>query len=230
MKNGVFVENVRIQPQPIEGVSSSTVAFLGETQTGPITPTLVTSFTDFERVFGGYFGVDKYMPYSVEGFFQNGGKRCFIVKTQNSNYSVALASIEGMSEVSIIYSPNAQATAGLTDTLIDHCERLKNRFVIFDSLMGQGSSNISKPRASSFASMYFPWIYVREAGVACLCLVPSGGHVAGIYSRVDVERGVNVAPANEVVQGAVGLEVSVSKSLLELLTTQGINIIDFFAQ
>ena len=34
-------------------------------------------------------------------------------------------------------------------------------------------------------------------------LVPPGGHVAGIYARTDIERGVHKAPANEVVRGII---------------------------
>ena len=224
----ISIQNVGSQPQPIEGVSTSTVAFLGETQTGPTTPTLVTSWVDYQKLFGGYFGEGKFLPYSVEGFFQNGGKRCFITKIQNSDYATAITSLEGIHEVSIVYSPNAQAISGLANTLIDHCERLRNRFVIFDSLKGQNISSVTKPRASSFAAMYFPWIYVKETGVGGLCLVPSGGHVAGIYTRVDVEHGVNMAPANEIVRGAVDIEVSPNKSFLEMLNTQGINTIRSF--
>ena len=224
----IFLQNIRSQPLSIEGVSTSAAGFLGETQTGPTTPTLVTSWVDYEKVFGGYFGEGKYLPYAVEGFFQNGGKRCFITKIQNSNYTGSLASLEGIDEVSIVYSPNAQVTSGLADALISHCERLRNRFAIFDSIKGQNASSVTKPRASSLAALYFPWIYVKEAWVGGLCLVPSGGHVAGIYSRVDVERGVDKAPANEVVQGAVDLEVSPSKSLLETLNIQGINTIRSF--
>src|SRR5665647_242925 len=133
LKTGVFVQNTRIQPQPIEGVSTSTAAFLGETQTGPSTPTLVTNFAEYQRIFGGYFGVDKYLPYTVEGFFENGGKRCFVSSVNDLDYASALTKLEVV-DASIIYIPNAQALAGLADLLISHCERLRNRFVIFDSL------------------------------------------------------------------------------------------------
>jgi phage tail sheath protein FI len=70
----ISVQNIRSQPQPIEGVSTSTAGFLGKTQIGPTTPTLVTSWLDYQKLFGGYFGEGKYLPYAVEGFFQNGGK------------------------------------------------------------------------------------------------------------------------------------------------------------
>ena len=38
----------------------------------------MTSWPDFQRYFGSYFGADKYLPYAVQGFFENGGNRCFI--------------------------------------------------------------------------------------------------------------------------------------------------------
>jgi phage tail sheath protein FI len=50
IKPGVFVQNVRNQPQSIEGVNTSTAAFLGETQIGATTPTLVTSWLEFQSV------------------------------------------------------------------------------------------------------------------------------------------------------------------------------------
>ena len=226
---GIFVQNIRIQPQPIEGVSTSTAAFLGETQFGPTTPTLVTSWLDYEKLFGGYFGEGKYLPYAVEGFFLNGGKRCYISKLAGSDYSAALACLEGIDEVSIVYSPNAQAVPGLADALINHCERLRNRFVIFDSLKGQDVSSVSKPRASSFAALYYPWIQVKEAGTGRFCLVPSGGHIAGIYARTDIEKGVHKVPANELVKGAVDLEFAVNQRQQDILNPQGVNCIRAFA-
>ncbi len=38
---GNIQQNITIQPQPIEGVSIGTAAFLGETQTGSITASLL---------------------------------------------------------------------------------------------------------------------------------------------------------------------------------------------
>ncbi len=75
---GVYMEEFEIGARPIEGVSTSTVGFLGITERGPtIQPLLVTSWTQFMRIYGGYTE-DSYLPYAVEGFFNNGGKRCFI--------------------------------------------------------------------------------------------------------------------------------------------------------
>jgi hypothetical protein len=82
---------------------------------------------------------------------------------------------------------------------------------------------------SSFAAVYYPWIYVKQAGSGSLCLVPPGGHVAGIYARVDIEQGVYKAPANQIVQGAVDLEFAVNRRQQDSLNPQGINCIINFA-
>src|SRR5947208_7149840 len=74
---GVYIEEIERGPRPIEGVPTSTAAFLGETERGPIRPRLVTSYTDYKRWFGGPFKDARYMPHAVSGFFENGGKRLY---------------------------------------------------------------------------------------------------------------------------------------------------------
>src|SRR5947207_14114449 len=77
---GVFIEEIERGPRPIEGVATSTAAFLGETERGPTEPWLVTSYTEYTRMFGGPFADGKYMPQSVSGFFDNGGQRVYIAR------------------------------------------------------------------------------------------------------------------------------------------------------
>src|SRR4051812_27100067 len=77
---GVFIEEIERGPRPIEGVATSTAAFLGETERGPTRPRLVTSYNEYRRWFGGVFGPNKYLPYAVNGFFDNGGKRAYICR------------------------------------------------------------------------------------------------------------------------------------------------------
>ena len=51
---GVFVEEVSSGIRPITGVATSTTAFVGMTERGPLgTPVPITSVAEFERVFGG---------------------------------------------------------------------------------------------------------------------------------------------------------------------------------
>lgn len=83
---GVYMEEFEMGARPIEGVSTSTAGFVGITERGPtIPPLLVTSWTQFMRIYGGYTK-DAYLPYAVEGFFSNGGKRCYISRVVRHEY------------------------------------------------------------------------------------------------------------------------------------------------
>ena len=77
---GVYVEEIERGPKPIEGVATSTAAFLGETERGPTRPRMVTIYGEYLRLFGDVFGPDKYLPYAVKAFFDNGGRRAYIVR------------------------------------------------------------------------------------------------------------------------------------------------------
>jgi Bacteriophage tail sheath protein len=74
---GVYIEEIEIGAKPIEGVSTSTAGFLGPTERGPTSPGFITNFGDFQKKYGG-FVKESNLAYGVEGFFRNGGQRCFI--------------------------------------------------------------------------------------------------------------------------------------------------------
>ena len=75
---GVYVEEISTGAKPIEGVGTSTAGFLGATERGPEPPRLITSWLEFQRWYGGYVPDKSYLSYAVQGFFDNGGQRCFI--------------------------------------------------------------------------------------------------------------------------------------------------------
>ena len=90
---GVYMEEIEMGPKPIEGVSTSTAGFIGVTLRGPLRPRLVTSFEEFKRVFGG-FTEDSYLPYAIQGFFTNGGKRTFVSRVVGEGTKTAQAKIK----------------------------------------------------------------------------------------------------------------------------------------
>jgi hypothetical protein len=57
---------------------------------------------------------------------------------------------------------------------------------------------------------------------------PPSGHIAGVWARNDNTRGVHKAPANEVVQGAIGLTRNLTKGEHDTLNPDGINVIRAF--
>ena len=94
---GVYTENVNKSGAPIEGVSASTGGFVGITVRGVLkVPTLVTSWQNFLDTFAygmeTPFIVNSDLAYSVYGFFQNGGKRCYITRTASSKAAKAVTS------------------------------------------------------------------------------------------------------------------------------------------
>ena len=88
---GVFIEEIERGPKPIEGVSTSTVALLGETNRGPNKPRLITNYNDYLRIFGNVFSAGKYLPYAVKAFFDNGGRRAFITRISGANAATSSA-------------------------------------------------------------------------------------------------------------------------------------------
>ncbi len=101
---GVYVEEVDTGNKPIEGVSTSTVGFLGITERGPLAPTLITSYSEFVRLYGTYYNepptapattaTPRYLAYAVEGFFQNGGRRCFVARVAGASGGTASVPVD----------------------------------------------------------------------------------------------------------------------------------------
>ena len=91
----VYVEEVDTGSKPIEGVSTSTAGMLGVTERGPVNvPILITSAGEYRRWFGELLEIGEFsngqdhhcfLPYAVDGFFTNGGKRVYVTRIESSN-------------------------------------------------------------------------------------------------------------------------------------------------
>jgi len=77
---GVYIQEVPSGVKPIEGVSTSTAAFIGKAEKGPLDRALmVTSFTEFQANYGDFLN-DSYLAHAALQFFNNGGKRLYVVR------------------------------------------------------------------------------------------------------------------------------------------------------
>ena len=108
---GVYVEEVSFRSKSIEGVPTSTTGFAGITHYGPVRytggpknsePRLITSFTEFERVYGSLHEMDTgrtaYLAHAARAFFENGGKRLYVSRVftprmGDGNFGVARLAI-----------------------------------------------------------------------------------------------------------------------------------------
>ena len=84
---GVFVEEVSYRAKSIEGVGTSVAGFVGPTRTGPLrgTPEVVTSFAEFQRIFGDVSDLNiggsaqlNHTALAAQAFFGNGGKQLYV--------------------------------------------------------------------------------------------------------------------------------------------------------
>lgn len=75
---GVYVQEVPSGVKPIEAAGTSTAAFLGVAERGPIGEMKrIFNFTEFQNDYGGFL-VGEYLAHSVYQFFNNGGTQCYI--------------------------------------------------------------------------------------------------------------------------------------------------------
>jgi phage tail sheath protein FI len=92
---GVYVEEISSGARPIEGVGTSTAGFVGPAARGPIRLTLVSSWGEFVRRYGGFIdtalpaATGHYLPYAVRGFFENGGARLVVARVTGEGAATA---------------------------------------------------------------------------------------------------------------------------------------------
>jgi phage tail sheath protein FI len=380
----LYVDEDPPGPRSIEGVATSTAAFLGETERGPTYPHLVTSEADYARWFGGVFRAGRYLPYAVRGFFENGGMRLYAARIVGAGARTASRAIGGLTvhasgpgawgnhvwvrvlpdstsrdgnatsftlrlaywrdpdpptfdpfepandgltprpqlqeefdnlsadplspnhfakrvvsplavlsaieggvlpllsstpghflrngsdgsgspttadyagdidpssgrlapqglaaladdvfrDVALVYAPfpSNDASTSIAKLIVQHCEVHKFRLAVIDS--ANVDPTTLHPRDAptgiadtAYAAFYAPWLVVVDPATGARLTVPPGGHVLGIYARVDTERGVHRAPANEVVRGVVDLAFAVTDDMQAALNPRGVNAIRSF--
>lgn len=125
---GVYVEEVSFSAPTIEGVGTTTTAFAGPTLTGPVggmpygglpasgnptagapaggVPQLLTSFGDFQNIYGGYANLSlttsspnaakniNYMAMAVQSFFTNGGSMLYVSRVYANNPGTGAGTID----------------------------------------------------------------------------------------------------------------------------------------
>lgn len=153
--------------------------------------------------------------------------------------------LEAVDEVSMVAVPDLMAAyqRGAIDLeavkavqlgLIAHCELMGDRVAVIDPPPGLNARQIRVWRQetagydSKYAALYYPWVKAFDPATGQSRLIPPSGHVAGIWARNDSERGVHKAPANEVVRGAVDLELQITRGEQDLLNPIGVNCIRAF--
>lgn len=251
---GVYVEEVPSGAAPIAGVGTSTAAFIGHIPDSGVTmplkpnsatdryglapardPQLITSWSEFTRLFGEVQASNRILAHAVRGFYSNGGGRAWVSRiaaADADSVAAALAELEAVDEVAILAVPlaaemDADVRKAIQAHILSHCAKLQDRFAILDGEPTPATltpGDIYTGQGSQFAAVYYPWLVVPGHDSP----VPPSGHLAGLYARVDSTRGVHKAPANERLQDVVSLTKRISRLQQEGLNPTGINCIRMF--
>ncbi|WP_405187199.1 phage tail sheath subtilisin-like domain-containing protein [Streptomyces anulatus] len=231
--------------QFIEGAKTSTAAFVAPVAQGSVEPKLISSWKEFTQVYGvgsdrGLAGVN--LAEAVQGFFLNGGTRCYVAGTDGdglAGYTAALAALEKVREVNIVVVPELWQSEtdapGIAKAVAGHCVRAGNQVALLHTTQGASAEDARKTPGlfgldeteAAFTSLYYPWIKVPGAdGTARV--VPPAGHVAGVWARTDAEKGVFKAPANQNLRGADGLQTELSDDENGQANEAGVNCLRTF--
>jgi phage tail sheath protein FI len=154
-----------------------------------------------------------------------------------------LAGLQETEDVTIVAMPDMMSmapdeVAAFQKLLVAHCEQMKDRVAILDAprnlsaqQVEQWTKNVLNVQ-SSYAALYYPWITIKNPLAngkgEKYVQVPPSGHIAGVYARVDGERGVHKAPANEVIRGVLDVERRIINADQDSLNPNGINCIRNF--
>jgi len=152
-----------------------------------------------------------------------------------STLKTGLKSLEDIDDVSIVAAPGStfgyeggyrDNASTILNLLIGHASRMRYRIAVLDSGEGQSIADVRALRAkidSTYAALYYPWVTVLDPVTRAEINLPPSGFVCGIYARNDITRAVYKAPANEVVNLAIGFESLLNKAQQDVLNPLGVN-------
>lgn len=168
-----------------------------------------------------------------------------LVRDGNETKRTGLVALSEIDDISIICAPDLMVTPpgqtldrklvkALQTTIIDHCKNMQDRVAILDTppyLTPQEAKDWRMNEVgydTSYAAVYYPWIEVWDSISNRPMNVPPSGYMAGIWARNDSQRGVHKAPANEIVNGAIGLAYNTTTNEQDILNPIGVNCIRAF--
>ncbi len=244
---GVYVEEVPPAVRAIEGASTSTAAFIGVAERGPVgVATLVTSLADYRRIFGGFLS-NSFLSYAVLHFFDNGGKKCYIVrvaagKPAASSITLVDRELDVQAEPSLTISAANPGKWGndldiaVQDSTVDPDNEFKlvvkykgETVETFDNLsmdsqadnfvetIVNGNSQYVRVKANSSASTAAPGTVV--SGALDTTTSVDGGKKFGVKLDGDATNHEVALPGSAAITGADNIAKAVQEAIRSVSTT-----------
>ena len=242
---GVYVKEISRNLHSIVGVHTTFTAFIGLTSKGPLNKaTKISSFSDFEKVFGGLSEYHN-LGYAINHFFLNGGNNAIIVSVGNDktvtsdkiigdkNRKSGIYCLDTMDDFNILCIPPYDETETTAITVyqkaLEYC-KLRRAILLVDPPKNWSDvKSVTRSMKNFFrdenAAIYFPRVKIKEKSDFVPC-----GIIAGIIARTDSSRGVWKAPAgtNVVISGIEDLMVHLSDDETGVLTMDAVNCMKQF--
>ncbi len=256
---GVYVEELPTGMRPIEGVSTSTTAFVGRTRSGPIDgPVHVHGYRDYMQTFGSGPPAST-LDHAVRLFFENGGGDALVVRvgasrggaiTDNAISAPRLeAEKRGLWALDKARCFNLLCIPPLADgkdiglqtraAAIRYCEKRGALFIADPSVAWQSAGqaiaglDAAFPARSSHAALFFPFLQAADPVRAgkTMAVAPCGA-VAGVMARTDAQRGVWRPPAGieATLKGVSGPAIKLTDGQNGELNALGVNCLRSFAR
>ena len=207
----------------IQGAASHVAGLIGVSE-HPAAPRLINSFRDFQQHAAKQAGT--FLACAVKGFFDNGGKACYLSLAPKDGLQKALDAL-ATEKLSLLASPDLENFPSGAKFLAAHCEKLADRICILHAPEPVGAlTNHHVTAHSSFATCYLPWVEVPNGDHRQMS-VPPDGHILGMLAHGDVRSGT--ASAAVALKGISGLSQAIGEAETELLNAQGVNVLRFFA-
>ncbi len=214
---------------------------------------------DFEKAYGALF-TRGYLAAAIQGFFANNGRFCRLQMVSYQPWratpldalTAGLRAVEAADDIDLICAPDilwlhaqgvidAATVFAMQKVILDHCDRLGNRFAILDALPDVTTDALKAQRQalrSKNGALYYPFVGVKplagtqpstaETAQTPLVYAPPCGHIAGVYARTDEQIGVHKAPANALLQGVISLADDVDDTQQGELNPVNINCLRAF--
>ncbi|ORT58169.1 phage tail sheath subtilisin-like domain-containing protein [Streptomyces sp. CB03238] len=95
LRPGIYVDETldAISNPVVQTPGEAIAAFVGSHNFGPAVPTLVTSWSQFEQVYGGWGNGTDLLPYAVYSFFNNGGGKAYVARAVPSDSVAATVTL-----------------------------------------------------------------------------------------------------------------------------------------
>ena len=233
---GVYL--TEISPSPVTELLTGVPIFFGladDNQKVNYYPRRLTLLGQFEQFFSS--NQDSYLGDAVRGFFENGGRLCYVMPLPDNTLDALKKGLEAseiVENIDLVCAPDLmqakdQDILVMQREILSHCEKMGDRFAILDAVNSNDVQAINEQKKgliSNYGVLYAPWFGIENREKENP--IPPCGHIAGIYAQSDRAGVVHSAPANQVIEGILDLRFSLTPEQQIQLNQEkgaGVNVI-----